>query len=84
VVKAYVHNQGACEDSDFLRDGWAAGGRVEKVIVYCIIEDKSSISAGRILVLMFDSDPSLISEVTLKHRVLDQVYIESILLNDTG
>jgi hypothetical protein len=59
-------------------------GRSEKVIVYCIIEEQSSISVECILVLMFDSDPSLISEVTLKHRVFDQVYIESILLNDTG
>jgi hypothetical protein len=52
--------------------------------VYCIIEDQYSISVECILVLMFAFDPSLISEVTLKHRVLDQVYIESILLNDTG
>jgi hypothetical protein len=33
--------------------------------VYCIIEDKSSISAGRILVLMFAFDLNLISEVAI-------------------
>lgn len=35
---------GACEDANFLRDGWTTCGGAKKIIVYYIIEEQSATS----------------------------------------
>ena len=61
VVKTQIHNQGACENTNFLRDGWATRGRAKKVIVYYIIEEQSATFAECICVALFDLNPYLTS-----------------------
>src|SRR3972149_9945778 len=70
VVKTQIHNQRACEDTNFLRDGWATGRRARKEIVYYIIEEEPAPSIERICVALFDFDLNLTSAVIYRQGVL--------------
>ena len=61
VVKAQIHNQGACEDTNFLRDGWATGRRAEKINCVLYIEEQSATFVERVCVALFDFDRYLTS-----------------------